>query len=492
MAERAKPAAAAAGAQAPAFDLIIVGAGPAGLSAALTAARHGLAVVVVDEQHDAGGQIFRQPPPTFCSPPSSAFDSYAFGAPLLEHARRCRAIQWRLGTTAWGVFTPPCQGRVQVAIAGAGDSELLEARALLIATGAYDLPVAFAGWTLPGVMSAGGMQTLLKSQFLRAGKRFVLAGSHPLLLLVADALVQAGGEILELAIARTRPALQELLAGWRAVPGHWRLLAQSAKALRNLRRHRVPIRFGTLVLRADGDPAVEQVTLGSVDSAWQVQPGTERVLQADTLVIGYGLLAASELARQAGCAVHWRPAAGGWVVRHDAQMRTSVERVCVAGEPAGVGGAEVAFLQGQLAALGIAATLHGQEPSPTLARAMRQTARALGKARRWSDLVLRLFEPRLDALARLASDDTLVCRCEEVTAGSIREFLADNPHVSDVNSVKLGCRSGMGYCQGRYCQHSVAQLLAQARQTGIEHLGVFTAQAPIKPVPAGALARLKA
>src|SRR6218665_329985 len=188
MAERAKPAAAAAGAQAPAFDLIIVGAGPAGLSAALTAARHGLAVVVVDEQHDAGG------------------------APLLEHARRCRAIQWRLGTTAWGVFTPPCQGRVQVAIAGAGDSELLEARALLIATGAYDLPVAFAGWTLPGVMSAGGMQTLLKSQFLRAGKRFVLAGSHPLLLLVADALVQAGGEILELAIARTRPALQELLA----------------------------------------------------------------------------------------------------------------------------------------------------------------------------------------------------------------------------------------------------------------------------------------
>src|SRR6218665_2962079 len=304
--------------------------------------------------------------------------------------------------------SPPAWGGGRWGMAGGGrsGSELLEVRALLIATGAYDLPVAFAGWTLPGVMSAGGMQTLLKSQFLRAGKRFVLAGSHPLLLLVADALVQAGGEILELAIARTRPALQELLAGWRTAPGHWRLLAQSAKALRNLRRHRVPIRFGTLVLRADGNPAVEQVTLGSVDSAWQVQPGTERVLQADTLVIGYGLLAASELARQAGCAVHWRPAAGGWVVRHDAQMRTSVERVCVAGEPAGVGGAEVAFLQGQLAALGIAATLHGQEPSPTLARAMRQTARALGKARRWSDLVLRLFEPRLDPLAPPANHHT--------------------------------------------------------------------------------------
>ena len=474
------------------FDLVVVGAGPAGLAAALTAAEHGLHVVVVDEQHDVGGQIFRQPPQIFRSPPSSAFKSYAFGEPLLERARRSKAIEWRLGATAWGVFRSPDDGRVQVAIAQADESELLEARSLLIATGAYDLPVAFPGWTLPGVMSAGGIQTLAKSQFLRAGKRFVLAGSHPLLLLVADLLVQAGGEVLEVAIARPKPAARELLAGWPAVPGHFRLLAQTATALRNLRRHRVPVRFGTLVLRAEGDDAVQQVTLCDADHAWRARPGTERVLQADTLVVGYGLLASSELARQAGCAVQWRPADGGWIVQHDERMRTSVDAVYVAGEPAGVGGAELAFLEGRLAALNIVAASRGEPPSEALVLELGRTTRAIAKVRRFTDRVLRFFEPRLDALARLATDDTVVCRCEEVTAGTVREFLADNPHVSDVNSVKLACRTGMGYCQGRYCQHTVAHLLAQARGADVARLGVFTAQAPIKPVPVIALARLDA
>lgn len=478
--------------EASSFDLIVVGAGPAGLSAAVTAVAQGLRVVVVDEQHDLGGQIFRQPPQSFRGPPSSAFKSHAFGVPQLEHARRSKAIEWRLGRIAWGVFRPPEGGRVQLAISQDDDTEVLEGRSLLIATGAYDLPVAFPGWTLPGVMSAGGVQTLAKSQFLRAGKRFVLAGSHPLLLLVADLLVQAGGEVLEVAIARSRPALGELLAGWPAVPGHVHQLAQTAQALRNLQRHGVPVRFSTLVLRADGDEAVQQVTLCDADKEWNARPGTERVLQADTLVIGYGLLASSELARQAGCAVRWRPAEGGWTVQHDARMQTSVDAVYVAGEPAGVSGAELAFLEGRLAALNIIASSRGEAPSEALALALRRTTGAIAKARRFTDVVLRFFEPRLDALARLATDDTVVCRCEEVTAGTVREFLADNPHVSDVNSVKLACRTGMGYCQGRYCQHTVAHLLAAVRTSDVARLGVFTAQAPIKPVSVIALARLKA
>lgn len=473
------------------FDLVVVGAGPAGLSAALTAAEHGLHVVVVDEQHDLGGQIFRQPPRSFGAPPSSAFRSYAFGEPLIARARRSKAIEWRLGATAWGVFRTPDGVHVRLAISQADETEVLEGRSLLIATGAYDLPVAFPGWTLPGVMSAGGIQTLAKSQFLRAGKRFVLAGSHPLLLLVADLLVQAGGEVLEVAIARPKPAASELLAGWPAVPGHVRLLAQTAAALRNLQRHGVPVRFGTLVLRAEGEEAVQRVTLCDADAEWQARPGTERVLEADTLVVGYGLLASSELARQAGCAVRWRPAEGGWIVEHDESMRTSVDSIYVAGEPAGVNGAELAFLEGRLAALNIVVAIRGGAPSEPLEKALRATTRATARARRFTEVVLRFFEPRLDALARLATDDTLVCRCEEVSAGTVRDFLADNPHVSDVNSVKLACRTGMGYCQGRYCQHTVAHLLAQARQTEVAQLGVFSAQAPIKPVSVIALAHLK-
>jgi len=478
------------------FDLVIVGAGPAGLSAALVAAEHGLKVVVVDEQHDVGGQIFRQPPATFTGLPSnSAFKHYPFGRTLLQQARQAVNITWLLGSTAWGVFRPEEGGsnqadvqHVQLAVSSAGGSCLLQGRALLIATGAYDLPVALPGWTLPGVMSAGGVQTLIKSQCVLPGQRFVLAGSHPLLLLVADLLVQAGAQVLEVAIARPRPGLMELLRSARAIPDHVSLLAHAAQALRNLRKHKIPLCFGSLVQRAQGQNGVQQVVLCDVNPAWQALPGTERVHQADTLVVGYGLLASTELARQAGCAVQWQPARGGWVVQHDDVMSTSAAGIWVAGEPAGVAGAEVAYLQGRLAALNIVATLGGAGANP---RAVQTTRLALRKAQRFSDVVLRFFEPRLDALAQLAcaDPDTLVCRCEEVSVQTVQAFLQEHPHVTDINSVKLACRSGMGYCQGRYCQHTVAHLLAHTRGCTVEQAGIFTAQAPVKPVPVAALAQ---
>ena len=472
------------------FDLIIVGAGPAGLSAALTATEHGLRVIVIDEQHDVGGQIFRQAPSTFKSEPSSAFKSYPFGRQLLERARQSTRIQWRFGNTAWGVFRAPDHPGVRVGINQGNQASLIDGAALLIATGAYDLPVAFPGWTLPGVMSAGGVQTLMKSQFLRPGKRFVLAGSHPLLLLVADLLVESGAEVAEVAIARPKPALAEMLSSWRAVPGHLNLFRQAAGALRNLRRHRVPIRFGTLLTRATGKEAVEHVVLNDATPQWEPIAGTERTLPADILVTGYGLLASTELARQAGCASVWRPAHGGWIVSHDERMRTSQPRIFVAGEPAGVGGAEMAAIEGRIAALQAVLDLRGDAPDQVIQASLRQEDDARRKASRFSETVLRFFEPRLDALAKLATPETTICRCEEVTAGAVQSFLADTPHVSDVNSVKLACRTGMGFCQGRYCQHTVAHMLAATRKTEVGALGAFTARAPVKPVPVAALAGL--
>jgi hypothetical protein len=341
-------------------------------------------------------------------------------------------------------------------------------------------------------MSAGGVQTLLKSQFLRPGSRFVLAGSHPLLLLVADLLLKSGATVLEVAIARPRPRLAELIGSWRALPGHLGLMLQTARAVANLRRHRVPLRFGVMVKAASGVEGVRDVTLNQVDRDWNPLPGSERTLQADTLVIGYGLLASTELARQAGCAVDYRPEEGGWIVRRSADMRSSVEAIWVAGEPGGVGGAELAYLEGKLAALHIARALgFGVAPEPTEPDApLEKLQRAIRAAHRFSDVVLRFFAPSMPALARLASADTLVCRCEEVSAGSVRQFLEKNPHVSDINSVKLACRTGMGMCQGRYCQHTCSQLLSEATGKPVQSLGYFTARAPVKPVSVISLANL--
>lgn len=464
------------------YDLVVVGAGPAGLSAALLASEAGLSVAVIDEQAAPGGQIFRQPPATFKTPPSSAFASYPFGAPLIEQARRNTRIHWHYSSSAWGVFHPAPDG-VQVAVLTGDKSVLFNGKKLLIATGAYDLPVAFPGWTLPGVMTAGGVQTLLKSQFLCSSQRYVLAGSHPLLLLLAGQLIEAGAHLQEVAIARPRPTLREMLAGWRALPGHWRLFTQLGTLLFTLWRKGVPLRFSTLITRAEGDEGVERVTLSTVDQHWAPLPGTERSHEVDGLAIGYGLLASTELARQAGCSVNWNPERGGWVVDHDDSQRTSREHIYVAGEPCGVAGAEMAHCQGRLAGAAIVAALKPDAAMPT-----EPARRALARAKPFSDVVARFFAPRLDALTRLADSDTLICRCEDVTAGQVCGFLKAHPHVTSVNSVKLACRSGMGPCQGRYCQHTVAHLVSAERNIAVDQTGAYTAQAPVKPIPLTSLA----
>lgn len=464
------------------YDFVVVGAGPAGLTAALLTSEAGLSVAVVDEQAAPGGQIFRQPPARFNAPPSSAFTTYPFGAKLIEQARSNTLIQWHYSSNAWGVFYP-AKGGVQLAILTGKKSTLLNCKKLLIATGAYDLPVAFPGWTLPGVMTAGGVQTLLKSQFLCSSQRYVLAGSHPLLLLLAGQLLDAGAQIQEVAIARPRPQIRELLAGWRALPGHWRLFAQLGAILFKLWRNGVPLRFSTLVARAHGSHSVERVTLSKVDTSWMPLSGTERSHDVDGLAIGYGLLASTELARQAGCSVNWNPERGGWVVDHDDTMRTSQEHIYVAGEPCGVAGAEMAHCQGRLAGVSIVAAL-----KPDASLSALPARQALGRAKPFADTVATFFAPRLDALTNLADSETLICRCEDVTAGQVCGFLKAHPHATSVNSVKLACRSGMGPCQGRYCQHTVAHLLSSERGIAVNQTGAYTAQAPIKPIPMESLA----
>lgn len=481
------------------YDIAIVGAGPAGMAAALAAAEHGLHPVVVDEQRRPGGQIFRQPPEQFSDVAHAGSSSDRWGRELLARCAAEPRIAWMHETTAWAVFhddepSAPASrdsarpARVRLAVHGPGGEPALSARALLIATGAYDLPVAFPGWTLPGVFTAGGAQAFVKSQRLLPARRLVLAGSHPLLLMVADQLLSAGAEIAELAITRGLPTLQEARAGLRAVPGNGALLREAAAAVQRLRRAHVPIRRRTIISRADGETSVQSVRVAPVDRGWR-PTGPGRDLACDGLVLGYGFVASTELARQAGCATHWNPDAGGWVVTHDDEMRTSRPSVYVAGEPAGVTGAEQAAAEGRLAGVTIAIDLAATSRS-SVAASLAATRRQLRAARRFSSVVQRTFAPRLGALGALATDDTLVCRCELVRARTIRTLLRETPHISTINAVKLETRAGMGPCQGRYCQGTVAALTAAARGCSAAEVGAFTARAPIKPVPLRALANL--
>ena len=470
------------------WDLAVVGAGPAGLAAAQVASAHGLRVVVVDEQRQVGGQIFRRPAPGLTLAPHRWPAGYPWGEGLVRWAERDLTapeprVRWRLGTTALGVVHD--DGPVRLLVTGPTRSGLtgtqtLRARRLLLATGAYDLPAPLPGWTLPGVVTAGAAQGLLKSQGVLVGTRPVLAGSHPLLLLVAEQLRAAGAEVQEVAIARGLPTVREALAALPALPGHGRLLVEAARAVLRLRAAGVRVRTRTIVTAAHGEGRVAEVSLRPVGRDW-LPVGPERRLAADALVLGYGFLPATELARQAGCGTRWDSAAGGWVVAHDAEQRTTVPEVLVAGEPAGVRGAEQAHAEGVLAGLVVASELGREVPQRELVRARRDLARAA----RFSAVVQRMFAPDRAGLLALARPETLVCRCEEVTRATVEETLAANPTMSTTSAVKLECRTGMGMCQGRYCETTVAGLVARA--TGQDHpeVGGFVAQYPVRPVALG-------
>lgn len=453
-------------------DLVIIGAGPAGMAAALRASRAGLSVIVFDEQARVGGQIFRQAPTAFKGGEPSAFRLYPFGKALIQKAEASTEIDWRFRQTVWGLF--PEIDAIRVCAAG---STIL-ARKVLVATGAYEMPVAFPGWTKPGVMGVGAIQTLVKSQHIVPGQTFVLAGSHPLLLLVAALLCKSGAQVREVAFARSMPTFMETLSALAAVPGNLSIFREAAGALAILAKHRVPIRFSRMIVSANGpDDGIRSVTLADCDAEWRVTGGHSDH-DVDVLGIGYGLLPSTELCRQAGCSTSWHPLDGGWVADHDGSQRSSIASIYVAGEPAGIRGAKSAAAEGELAALTIIQDLGRGAELETEARSVKRKIRSI---RRFSDRVATFFAPRLDALAALADDETLICRCEEVDAGEVRRFLEDNTHATDINVVKLACRTGMGFCQGRYCQHTIAQLVAKSRNQPIASCGCFSARAPIKP-----------
>lgn len=467
-------------------DLAIVGAGPAGMAAAVEAADAGLKVLVVDEQAQAGGQIFRRPPQPWLG--ARSFAPYSWATELIQRFEAYENIHCSFRTTAYGVLrdravdadNADAEGiALQLALSTPSGGALAQSRRLLIATGAYDMPVAFPGWTKPGVMTVGAVQSLLKSQKLLAGRRIVLAGSHPLLLIAAEQLLDAGAEIEEVAFARGLPTVAELAGVLPAIPGHMGVFVEASRALAKLMARRVRMSTRTVASEAVGGATVSKVLLRKVNAHWEPS-GEPREVETDLLVLGYGFSPSTELARQSGCEMKWDSKLGGWIVSHDDRFETSAEGVYVAGEPGGVAGAEASRAQGRIAGLHIAQSLGASVPQSKLGEAQAQ----LHRADRFSRVVQSMFEPHRQSLAELSRPaGTTVCRCELVPTDRIDDVLESNPFISTASAVKLECRSGMGACQGRYCEATVAARVAAARGISIEQAGLFTAHLPVKPVP---------
>lgn len=463
-------------------ELAIVGAGPAGLAAAAEAARHGVSVVLFDDNPLPGGQYFRQGPATAAQHRSAA------GLARGRRADARRALElfsvpshprvtFLAGAVVWGVPAPNT-----LAFTHAGRAERLCADVIIVAAGASDRAVPFPGWTLPGVITAGGAQNFLKSQGVLPGLRAVVAGTGPLLLVVADSLRRAGATVVEvLEAARFSRA-------WMALP---RLAMQPALLRRGLAyraglaRAGIPLRRGQTVIEARGRDEVDEALVAPIDRAGRVDRAGARAVRVDTIVVGFGLTPATELTRLFGCTHQWYPTRGGWIPWRSADLETSVPGVFAAGDGAGIAGSETAILEGRLSGLLAAARL-GRCPAAEATTAGRHLRARLSRLTRFRMGIETLYSPPPGFLS-LLTPETIVCRCEEVTTGQLLDGLGRG--FTSINALKGATRIGMGVCQGRNCSRTLADLVARERQCELADLAYPQARPPARPVRLGDLLR---
>ena len=459
--------------------LVVTGAGPAGSSAAIAAAELGMAVTLIDENPQVGGQIYRQPPTEFrLDPGRPEGPVQARGRELRERLDDLsERIELLSSTRVWGVFK-----NQKLAITRAGGAQFLAAERLVLAPGAYEFVPPFPGWTLPGVWTPGGAQVMAKSMGVLPGQRALVVGTGPFLLVVADHLHRAGVHVVAVVEAVRRrqvfAALPTLVASGSE------LLWQGWQYLRRLRTAGIPLISGHVIVRADGEEEVRQAAIAPCDSNWHPDLSRVKSFSVDTLCVGYGFVPSTQLAQLAGCRMRYSNELGGWIPEVDENGHCTVPTVWCAGDGAGVAGAAVAELEGTLA--GVAAAHHAGaiDESRFLERASR-LKRKLIRLRRFRSALDRLSRIR-PGLSTLAGPETIVCRCEELTLDEIRAAVGRGEPT--LRALKVATRLGMGPCQGRMCWPGVARCAAAWSGRSIAELGPLSVRPPIQPVRLSELA----
>lgn len=456
-----------------ACDLLIVGAGPAGMAAAIEAREAGLTVIVADEGLAPGGQIYRNVSASGGSSRDYLGAEYHEGRDLVERFILCDAV-YSAQTTVF-MIEKDASGLFTVGLAqGDRTTRLVEARRVLIATGAQERPFPIPGWTLPGVMTAGAAQTLLKASGIVPGGPVVLAGTGPLLMLLAAQYVRAGVPVS--AILETTPK-RRMMSALPHLPAFllsryaWKGLGLSREVLRT-----TPVYWGVTALKAEGAGKLEAVRF--------VHRGAARRLPAETLLLHQGVVPQINLAMSVGAKHVWSGRRLAFEPVLSCDFETSVEGLFIAGDSGGIGGADAAEQSGLLAALAVMKSLGIRRPDARAKEA--ETRVSLSRALRGRGFLDRLYRPADEN--RLPADDVMICRCEEIRAGDIRALArrgAQGP-----NQAKAFSRAGMGPCQGRLCGLTVSEIMAETLDKTPDDIGHLRIRAPVKPITVGQMAGL--
>lgn len=447
-------------------DVLVVGGGAGGLTAATALASAGLRVVLLDERKVAGGQYYKQAAPAL---EAAALDRQQADGAALVAAALAAGVELRSGVDAWGPAEPH-DGLRGVLATGPDGTRAIHAKRLVIATGAYERPLMVPGWTLPGVMTVGALQTLWRSDRALAGRRILFAGNGPLALQVACEAHAAGASLVVLAEAAhaVSPArLPALLRMAAAAPG---LAAAGCGLLARAARYGIRMRFGRTLRRvhAAGEGLVAGIS--GHDGACAEE------FAVDIVAMGYGFHPAAELLRAFGAAQEPDPRGNGLRTQRAETCETSQPGLYAVGDCAGPGGAPAARAEGMLAAAAIAAELGAGDAA--LAAAAKRARRALVGHRRFQVALWDLYAAPWPGLS-LAEDTTPVCRCENVARAALDAAIAEG---GGIGTVKRRTRCGMGACQGRYCGPALARRVAEARGATLSEDGYFAPRFPTKPV----------
>lgn len=444
-------------------SVVIVGAGPAGIRAAQTLHAHGVNACLVDEGLRGGGQIYRRQPANFRRDPKALYGFEAGKATAVHQAMDTLAtrIDYRPQTLVWNAEDH------RLDVLQEGRAGTLDYTHLIVATGATDRILPVPGWTLPGVYSLGAAQIALKYQGCAIGERVVFAGSGPLLYLVAYQYAKAGAKVL--AVLDSAP----FSAQCRALPallGQPLTLAKGLYYRAWLTAHGIAVHQGATLQRIDGEKRVSAVQ-------WQGSGEPQR-LECDAVAFAHALRSETQLADLLGCEFQWSELNRAWLPGRDSAGRSSVPGVYLAGDGAGIMGADAAEMAGELAALTLLKDIN-LPADPARSDHLQRKLQSIQSFRHGLETAF----PFPSDWASNVPNETIICRCEEVSAADIRATV--NEGHWEINRVKAMCRVGMGRCQGRMCGLAATELVAHCSGRDLHSVGRLRGQAPIKPLPFG-------
>jgi NADPH-dependent 2,4-dienoyl-CoA reductase/sulfur reductase-like enzyme len=447
------------------LDLAVIGAGPAGMSAATKARELGLAVALIDEQPRLGGQIYRSIDSADEWASRILGADFVKGATLAKDFKRSGA-RHLTGATAWNVTRDGSIHYLQH-----GRSHALKAKYLIVATGAMERPFPVPGWTLPGVMGAGAAQIMLKTSRAVPTEGTVLAGCGPLLYLLATQYVRAGATIAALIdTTTTRDYLRTSSHVFGAILG-WRDLWKGLGLLAAIRKAKIPFYSGASGIRVEGTDRAEAIIFN--------HGGRSVRIETPLVLLHQGIVPNTQISLALRAEHRWNPAQLCFEPVTDRYGRIPDSQVYLAGDGRGIAGAQASAVQGALGAIAVGAEL-GAVPDRNAAAA--PLWRQLQKLTRSRSFLNALYQPKQENRVPAVAD-VVVCRCEEVTAAQIRGYVEAG--CQGPNQTKAFGRCGMGPCQGRFCGLTVTELIADERGLPEDDIGYYRIRPPIKPIRLG-------